>query len=275
MGFNEEQNKKIYEFIMKYNSDDEYKKYIEELYNTNSYKLSMLEIYAIEEILRYGVKNIYNKFLNVIGNDSIDRAITLYDAFIKLVSEDEVFKEYKMQQLKENKETLSDMEIFAFNLINDSLDSKERSHEQVKDELEYDPLNPILYSTDNQIRVTLENLFLGEFIYKMMQLPSMKDIKDRQKNGQIANQDKPFIIEKIKYVLSTEEALSQFKSAIDSRYVKVKFDILLGKGESAFDEYIKYNTNISSEEILGVSKDQFDEDLYEYFINKINNKHRK
>ena len=209
MGFNEEQNKKIYEFIMKYNSDDEYKKYIEELYNTNSYKLSMLEIYAIEEILRYGVKNIYNKFLNVIGNDSIDRAITLYDAFIKLVSEDEVFKEYKMQQLKENKETLSHMEIFAFNLINDSLDSKERSYEQVKDELEYDPLNPILYSTDNQIRVTLENLFLGEFIYKMMQLPSMKDIKDRQKNGQIANQDKAFIIEKIKGVLNTEEALSQ------------------------------------------------------------------
>lgn len=77
------------------------------------------------------------------------------------------FKQYKMQQLKESPETLSAMEIFAFALISSSDNQKEK----MTDELEYDQNNPILYSTDNQIRETLTNLFFGEFIHQILELP--------------------------------------------------------------------------------------------------------
>lgn len=105
----------------------------------------------------------------------------------------------------------------------------------------------------------------------MLELPAMKPIKVRQKeNGRIANIDKPLIIEKIKGVVLTQGSMSQFKQAIDNRYVKVKMDLLMGKGEEAFEQYLKYNTNISSYEILGIKKDNTAEDMYNYLKDMIN-----
>jgi len=176
-----------------------------------------------------------------------------------------------MQQLKSSPETLSSMEMFAFELIGSLQDTKEQIHEEMTDELEYDSFNPILYSTDKQIRETLENLFFGEFIHQMLELPDMKPIKVRQKqNGMIANIDKPFIIEKIKDVVLNQGSMSQLKKALDNRYLKVKMDILLGKGENAFEQYLKYNTNISSYEILGTQKDNSEEEAYKFFQDIIN-----
>lgn len=271
MNFNEKQSKEIYEFIMKYKADEEFKNSVQELYDNNTYKLPVLQIYALEEILRYGTKEIFNKFLKTKGAYSDDQAVDLYDGFIKLLSEDINFKQYKMQQLKESPETLSAMEMFAFILISGSDNQKEQMHEEMTEELEYDPYNPILYSTDNQIRETLENLFFGEFIHQMLDLPAMKPVKVRQKeNGRIANIDKPLIIEKIQSVISEQNSMSQFKQMIDSRFVKVKMDLLLGKGELAFEQYLKFNTNISSNEILGIEKDDSTEDMYNFFMDMIN-----
>ncbi|MCI8446493.1 MAG: hypothetical protein HFH31_03245 [Bacilli bacterium] len=269
MNFNEQQSKEIYEFIMKYNMDEEFKNKIQQLYDNNTYQLSILQIYALEEILRHGAKGIFNKFLQTKGMYTEEQAVDLYDGFVKLLSEDANFKQYKMQQLKEAPETLSAMEMFAFALISNS-DRKEQMHEEMTEELEYDPYNPILYATDNQIRETLENLFFGEFIHKMLELPTMKSIKARQKeNGRIANVDKPFIIKKIQSVISGQSSISQFKQTIDSRYVKVKMDLLLGKGELAFEQYLKFNTNISSNEILGMEKDNSATDMYHFLMDMI------
>lgn len=269
MNFNEQQSKEIYEFIMKYNMDEEFKNKIQQLYDNNTYQLSILQIYALEEILRHGAKGIFNKFLQTKGMYTEEQAVDLYDGFVKLLSEDANFKQYKMQQLKEAPETLSAMEMFAFALISNS-DRKEQMHEEMTKELEYDPYNPILYATDNQIRETLENLFFGEFIHKMLELPTMKSIKARQKeNGRIANVDKPFIIKKIQSVISGQSSISQFKQTIDSRYVKVKMDLLLGKGELAFEQYLKFNTNISSNEILGMEKDNSATDMYHFLMDMI------
>ena len=85
----------------------------------------------------------------------------------------------------------------------------------------------------------------------------------------IANIDKPLINEKIQEILSDSNAISQFKQVIDNRFVKVKFDLLLGKGDSAFEQYSKFNTNISANEILGVERDITD-DMYEYLMDMIN-----
>lgn len=271
MNFNEKQSKEIYEFIMRYNSEEEFKNNIQNLYDNEISKLSILHIYALEEILRYGTKGVFNKFIESKGAHTEDQAVDLFDGFIKLLNDDPNFKQYKMEQLKNSPETLSAIEMLAFQLISTTKSQKKQMHEEMTDELEYDPLNPILYSTDKQIRETLENLFFGEFIHQMLELPAMKPIKVRQKeNGRIANIDKPLIIEKIKKVVLTEDSLSQFKQAIDNRYVKVKMAILMGKGEEAFEQYLKYNTNISSYEILGIKKDNTAEDMYNYFMDMIN-----
>ena len=164
------------------------------------------------------------------------------------------------------------MEIFAFALINSSNNQKEK----MTDELEYDQYNPILYSTDNQIRETLTNLFFGEFIHQILELPNMKPIKVRQKeNGRIANIDKPFIIEKIQDVISNQNSIFQLKKIIDARFVEVKMNLLLGKEEQAFEKYLKFNTNISSNEILGIERDYSATDMYNFFMNIINMKKEK
>lgn len=271
MNFNKEQSKKVYEFILKYNTDDEFKKSMQQLYDGNTYKLSILYIYALEEVLKYGKKGIFNEFLKTKGTYSEEQAVDLYDGFIKLLSEDINFKQYKMQQFEESPDTLSAMEMLAFTLISSSDNQDEQKQEKETDKLEYDPYNSILYSTDKQIRETLENLFLGEFIHKMLQLPAMKSVRARQKeDGRIANIDKPFIIEKIQSFISEENIISQFKQTIDSRFIKVKMDLLLGKGELAFEQYLKFNTNISSREIFGIEEDYSAADMYNFFNDVIN-----
>ena len=111
MNFNEKQSKEIYEFIMKYNSDEGFKSNIQNLYNKEISKLSILYIYALEEILRYGTKGIFNKFVDVKGTYTEDQAADLFDGFIKLLNNDQNFKQYKMEQLKKSPETLSAIEM--------------------------------------------------------------------------------------------------------------------------------------------------------------------
>ena len=62
MNFNEKQTKEIYEFIKRYNADEGFKNSVQKLYDNNTYKLSITNIYALEEVLRYGTKKIFNKF---------------------------------------------------------------------------------------------------------------------------------------------------------------------------------------------------------------------
>ena len=197
MNFNEKQSREIYEFIMKYHSDEGFKNNVQNLYDNEISKLSILYIYALEEILRYGTKGIFNKFIITKGIYTDEQAVDLFDGFIKLLNEDSNFKQYKMEQLKETPETISAMEKLGFSLISETERQKNQANEEETNELKYDPFTPILYSTDNQIIETLENLLFGEFIHKMLELPSMKSIKDRQKEtGRIANIDKPIIIKK-------------------------------------------------------------------------------
>lgn len=270
MNFNETQSKIIYEFIIKYNTEEEFKNTIQNLYDNEISKLSILEIYALEEVLRYGNKQIFNKFSTTKGTYTNEKAIDLFDKFIKLINEDQNFRQYKIEQLKNSPETLSAMELLAFNLISNTQSKKQKMHDKMTEDLEYDPLNPILYSTDKQIKQTIENLLFGEFIHQMLELPNMKPIKVRQKeNGRIANIDKPFIIEQIQKVVSSEFSMEQFEKVVNHRYVKIKMDLLKGKGEKAFEQYIKYNTNISSIEILSILEEDIDQDVYKFFADLI------
>ena len=271
MKFNEKQEQAVNEFIMKYNSLEEFWNEIQDLYDNEIGRLSILQIYALEELLRYGNMEMFKRFLESKGESTEEKAVELVDGFRKLLDEDPSFKQYKMEQLKKYPDTLSDLEMFAFKLLSRSQSKKEEMHKELTDELEYDSLNPILFSTDYEIRETLENLFIGEFIYQLLEEPAMKPVKVRQKEaGMIANKDKPLIIEKVKVAFSAPNSMSQFKQIIDNRFVKAKFAILTGKGTEAFDEYKRFNTNISINEVLGIEKDDFVDKMYDFLKNMVN-----
>lgn len=275
MSFNENQSKQIYDFVMQYNSDEGFKNSNEELYNKAPEKMSILNIYALEEILRYGNKELYSKFIKTKGDISDEQAVELYDGFIQLLANDENFRHYKLEQLSNNPETLSAMELFALSLINMS-EVKSKESKKEESELEYSPLCPILFSTDEQIRETLETLFLGEFIHNMLDLPEMIKIKNRQKvNGVIATIDKPIIIRKVQDILFGKDGMAQFQQEVDNRYVRVKMALLLGKGKEVFAPYLKYNTNISVAEILGRRRNITSDDFKSYFINLIKEKQQR
>lgn len=271
MKFNENQEQAVNEFIMKYNSDEEFRNEVQDLYDNEIGRLSILQIYALEELLRYGNKEMFKRFLESKGESTEEAAVELVDGFRKLLDEDPSFKQYKMEQLKKYPDTLSDLEMFAFTLISRSQSEKVKMHKELTDELEYDPINPILFSTDYEIRETLENLLIGEFIHKLLELPAMKPAKVRQKEeGMIASVDKKDIIEQVRSVVCTPNSMCQFKSVIDNRYVEVKFALLAGKGASTFDQYIKFNTNISINEVFEIEKDDTADKMYEFIKNMVN-----
>lgn len=276
MEFNEKQSKLIQEFIIKYNSEEEYKNNVQKIYDEEPYKLSILQIYVLEEILRYGNKCLFNSFKEKKETYTIEQAVTEYDGFIRLLNTDENFKLYKTEQLTSSPESLSEIERFALSLMNVQQKNKENEQPKNSDKLEYDELNPIVYSTDAQIRKTSENLLLGKFIHQMLELPTMSEIKKRQKEkGIIANVDKPIVIEKVRSMFSSEKEMLQFEQAINNMYAKVKMNVLLGKGESAFEEYLMYNTNISVSDILGKRKADYQEEMLENFYDYINNFRKK
>lgn len=273
MKFNEEQTKIIYEFVMNYTGNEEFKNNVEGKYNDEVGKLSILEIYALEEVLRYGTRNLFNQFIETKENLSEEEALILFDNLLTLLIEDESFRDYKLMQFREAKETLSTMEIFAINLIHKEEKQDESVEKESTVELEYDNLNPIRFGTDRQIRETIENLLFGQFILKSLELPAMFEIKSRQKEkGLIANSDKPIIIEEIRKLLAADPKL--YENAVNNYFVKIKFQVLLGKEEASFGELLDYNTNISADEIFGREKDTTEEDALKFFqdmVNKIKN----
>jgi len=126
--FNEEQLNEICQFIMKYNSDEEFKNNIQKLYDKEISKLSILHIFALEEILRYGTKEVFDRFIAASESYTVDKAAYFFDGYTKLLNDDPYFKGYKMEDMKNSPETLSAIERLAFQLIS----STESQKEQVK-----------------------------------------------------------------------------------------------------------------------------------------------
>jgi len=255
MRLSKEQIAEINDFVMQYNTNQDFKEEKERLYLNRPSELSITEIYALEEIIRFGNKGYYNQFLNANQSISEDKRIEELRQFIKMWYENENFKNYKKLQYSESPETLSELETYAINLILISEVEPEKLHEKLTDELEYTDFNEIRYGNDNEIKETLLGLLFGELIFELLETEEMKPIKVRQKErGKIANIDKPVLLDAIhKAVPGTTD---QVLSVIEQRFAKVKFNILLGKGEEAFAEYLKYNTNISTDEIKNYAQEQ-------------------
>ncbi len=106
MNFNTTQVDHITEFIMQYNEDEDFKLTAQQNYDEDLKKLSILEIYALEEVLRYGSKAFYKRFLETKGDMPEDVAAKTYDEFVLLLLNDASFMQYKREQALYSKETL-------------------------------------------------------------------------------------------------------------------------------------------------------------------------
>lgn len=184
---------------------------------------------------------------------SIKECVEQLDQFLNFYNENESFKNYKLQQYAENPETLSKLEVYVLEkIIKVKIVAEKIEDQSVEDstnELEYDELNPIKFAHEIEIKETLTNLLIGEFIFNILNLPQMAQIKARQKKpGMIANIDKPIIIKTVHDTIINE--LQGIPQAVNQMYAQVKLNLLLGKGEDAFKEFSKFNTNISAREVL-------------------------
>jgi len=250
MHINKEQAQEVNEFILKYNADKKFKEETEEEYNNNPEQLSILVIYALEEILRFGDKGIYKKFLIEMEGINEEKAIDQYKSFLKLYKTDENFRYYKSLQLKERPETLSKIENFAFSMIIKNQIDPKKLHEELTDQLEYSSLNPIKNGNDDEIKETLTNLIFGELILEILELPEMKPIKVRQKQiGMVADIDKPTVIDAVQKAISGSE--DKLVQAVETLFIATKFNILIDQ-TNPFKEYLKFNTNISAREIYEI-----------------------
>lgn len=200
MKFLEEQEKQIYEFILKYKSDFKFREEIDRKYFNEQDSLSILEIYALEEILRVGNKSYFIKFVNRLKEKYNKEEITV----------DIIVKNYG-----------------------------------------YDNKNKILTQTENEIKNTLTNILFGELIFDILDKVKFQEIKFRQKEpGVIANIDKEIIINELqrgfKYNFDKVSTIVE-----DMYYFLIKHG---GIDSSYFKKYLKYNTNISSKEIMDIKK---------------------
>ncbi len=75
MKFNENQEQAVNEFIMKYNSNEEFRNEVQDLYDNEIGRLSILQIYALEELLRYGNNGMFKRFLESKGESTEEEAI--------------------------------------------------------------------------------------------------------------------------------------------------------------------------------------------------------
>jgi len=122
MILNREQSMQINDFIMKYNNDEKFREYTQRLYYENIYRLPILHIYALEEILRDGSLGMFDKFLKVKGEELDSQAVESYEKFMNLMRSDVTFNEYKIAQLHSEEGFLSNIELFAFELMSISND---------------------------------------------------------------------------------------------------------------------------------------------------------
>lgn len=105
MNFTKQEEANINEFLIKYNQDIKFKDNVERKYNEEIHALSILHIYALEEIIRFGKKNIYNNYIAF--NDS-EASFEFYDMFMNRLTHDKAFSESKLLHL----ENVSKVEAF-------------------------------------------------------------------------------------------------------------------------------------------------------------------
>ena len=76
MKFSDDDDERIlFNYMIKYNIDNEYRKEFQEIYYDNPFKLTIFEIYLAEEVYRFGKNGIFNKLLELNGDNILISSI--------------------------------------------------------------------------------------------------------------------------------------------------------------------------------------------------------
>ncbi len=248
MKFDEMQEKEIYEFLLKYNQDEEFRNDVERKYNEEIHELSILYIYALEEIIRFGKKNIFNNYIKI--NDS-ESNLEFYDMFMNRLTHDVEFSKSKIFDMK----NVTNIEAFIIQTFLKCVADKNNFEIKVKtsEELNYDPLNKLAYSNDEELKETIKNSILGANIHSIVDkiFPFLK--KKQYKSGQFSKESKAFLTDFLRAVIPDLKDDIEKKAAFLLDVVKA--NLALGGAKELLEIFNKYNTNISYEEVYGKNKD--------------------
>lgn len=231
--FNSSQAKKINTFLWNYDQNEEFRKEKESNYDIEPYKLSILEIYALEEIKRYGDKNIYSSYLALRDdNTDLEDHLGFYEYFRNRITTNLEFAIKKYSDIHH----LSQNEAFIINMILQSVAKRENI------EL-YDPFNPILTSNEEETIKTIKNHTIG--IIALLISDRHPNMFKQRERGQFSKESKKELIEILKNWPGLQERIDK---EID--------EVFLQPGPSIKLVCINWNnnTNISYDEVFEDSK---------------------
>lgn len=248
MHFSKNQIDQINNFILKYNHDEAFRTSVEDKYDNAIYELSILDIYVLEEILRYGSKAIYGRY--IILNES-ETNLEFYNMYMNRLTHDKDFCKSKLSELY----NISKEEAFIIytflKCIADKNDIK--VEEKIPEDLGYDTLNTVNYSTDEELMNTLRNVILGSLIIKLVDevFPSFK--KYQYRKGQFSKKAKSFLIKFI------NDTLPQQKDSINlsAEYIFdiTKYILNTNEKDVIIQTLSECLTNISYSEVFEKDKD--------------------
>lgn len=254
---NENDKKTLGEIIKLYNENTKFKEYICERYDTNPASLRVLELYVLEEIVRYGNKDYYNKIASL--NPNSEKALKDYSDFIDKCKNDKEFETLKMRIYKNNRENLNPVEVFAISMI---LKDKDREKEYKYIDFDYDDYPDIKYGNDKEIRETVSNIYFAILIYRLLNeckdpiiLKELKPVIEHQKEpGLIASSDKPLLLNFLRECISDNYEI--IGNHIDEMYNQVKSFLMFGFKENSFKLLSNRKSNVTAREIFDIKPKQ-------------------
>ena len=226
-----------------------------QVYNTKPNMLNPLEIYIIEEIYRLGNNNYFNKLMKIKSKDIVEE----YNTFMEKCRKNFDYKLYKTKEFFKKNNDLTDLEKFCISLIWKNKEEKEELDKRMK--YQYDEVFELKYSTDEEIRETMENVAVSVGINAILRIDGTitKGIKERQLGkGVFADIDKKYLIDLIRENPDNKRSIEEL---VNRSFPIAKTFINDSNGNEVLSNLYSINvedhiTNITAKEVFDLNKDK-------------------
>ena len=225
--FEEQQEQEINNILSRYCTDAEYRDYLYDAYDNETYKLKILEIYFLEKIINRGNKDIYDTYTSLYKY--IDR-LNYYDDYMKLLTTDKDFCKMKLV----TSYMLQPYQLFIMKIYLTCIAKKYNIEI-------YDPFR----TREKDVIDTLRNYFLSKRILSFIDLWQDKVKFNQFTRGQFSKESKKMIINLIR------EGYPEMKYAIEE-----DIDKLLEKSNVVYIDWSQCKTNIGFDEVFGKTKEK-------------------
>ena len=233
--------------------DDIFRKRRLQIYNTKPDMLNPLEMYVIEEIYRLGNNNYFNTLKNMDSKDVVQD----YNDFMNKCRKVFDYKLLKTKEYFKKENTLTDLEKFCISLVLKNKEQQEILYKRMK--YSYDDLFELKYSTEEEIKETMENVAVSIGINAILKIDSSitEGIIDRQlSKGVFSDIDKKYLIDLIREDLNNKKVI---ENLVNRSFPIAKMCINDNNGNEVLSNLYGINiedniTNITAKEIFGLKK---------------------